>query len=170
MAGTLKVLDLATRRTHTLRRHADSPAWGPRRIAFSVVTRRRDGQSIRNVATIRPDGKGLRRLTHIHSTALFFGLQPAAWSANGRRLLTTTAGGDGYWLNTYGVDAVHGGARLIAPHVEATGFSRDGRYIIGQNGDTECCGFTHTDVVRVPWTGGPPQVLIHHAMFASFAG
>ncbi|HEY7455154.1 MAG TPA: hypothetical protein VH683_11335 [Thermoleophilaceae bacterium] len=169
-AGALKVLDIATGMTATLRRRvAAGVVFGPERIAFSTVTRR-GRRRIYNVASVLPDGTELRRLTHIRSTRLFFGLLPQAFSADGERLLTSTVGNEGYWLNTYGVDAVHGGARLIARHVEPTAFSRDGRFIIGQTGDAECCGYRFTDVVRVPWRGGGKRVLIRHAMGASYSG
>jgi hypothetical protein len=168
--GTLKVLDLAARTTTTLRRHVDGVVWGPRAIAFGMLTRRR-GEVVSDIARIEPEGTGFRRLTRIRPTQIYFGLSPSAWSADGRRLLTSVRGIDGYWRNTYGVDAVDGGARLIARGVEPTAFSRDGRFIIGQTGDVECCGFRHSDIVRVPWKrGGKQRVLIRHAMNASYSG
>jgi hypothetical protein len=168
-SGTLKVRDLATHATRTLRRHASAPAWGPRAIAFAVITKRH-GQTLWNVASIRPNGRHFRRLTHIHPTPLYFGLVPIAWSANGRRLATNVRGSEGYWLNAYGVDAVHGGARLIARHVQVSAFSRNGRYLIGQTGDAECCGFQYTNVVRVAWRTGKRDLLVRHAMNASSNG
>ncbi len=165
----LKVLDLATRTTTTLRRHADSPVWGPHKIAFGA-TQVRHGQTIWNVATIRPDGTGFRQLTHIRPTSVYFGLAPAAWSANGRRLATDTRAADGYWFTTYVVDAVHGGARLLFRGLTNTTISRDGRWIIGQTGDPECCGFQHSDIARVPWRGGKKHVLVRHAMNVSANG
>jgi Tol biopolymer transport system component len=167
--GALKVIDLATRTARTLRRGVTSPLWGPRAIAISVV-KRRPRFDLLDVATVQPDGTHFRQLTRIRSTSIFFGLRPLAWSADGARLLASVNGADGYWLNTYGIDAVRGGARLIARHVEPTALSRDGRYIIGQNGDAECCGYQHTDIVRIPWKGGKPRVLLRHAMSASYSG
>jgi Tol biopolymer transport system component len=167
--GTLAVTDLATHARTTLRRHAVAPAWGPRLIAFGA-TSRRGSQTIWNVATIRPDGTHLRRLTRIHPTRQYFGLVPRAWSANGRRLATATRGADGYWLTTYVVDAARGGARLLIRGLTNTTISRNGRWIIGQTGDAECCGFQYTDVVRVPWRGGKPRILVRHAMAASSNG
>jgi Tol biopolymer transport system component len=167
--GALKIMDLATHATRTLRRHAGRPVWGQRAIAFGVSSRRH-GRTLWNIATVRPNGTHLKRLTHIHPTLLYFGLVPIAWSANGRRLATNVIGSEGYWLNAYGVDALHGGARLIAGHVIETGFSRDGRYIIGQTGDAECCGFQYTNVVRIAWRTGKRKVLVRHAMNASYNG
>ncbi len=163
----LKIVDLATHATTTLRRHAESPVWGRHGIAFGT-THKRGGQTIWNVATMRPNGTHFRQLTHIHPTQLYFGLVPAAWSANGRRLATDTVGSDGYWNTPYVVDAVRGGARLLLHgNLQQTTISRNGRWIIGQTGDAECCGFQYTDVVRVPWRGGKKQVLVRHAMFVS---
>jgi hypothetical protein len=167
--GALKVLDLATGVTTTLREHAIDPVWGPRAIAFATRTRRR-GRFGSDVATIRPDGTRYRRLTRVRRTRIFLGLTPMEWSTDGRRLLTDVVGLDGYWLNTYGVDAVRGGARLIARGVMPTAFSRDGSHIIGQNGDISTTGFRRAKIVRVPWRGGKPRVLLRRAMFASYSG
>jgi WD40 repeat protein len=168
-SGALKVVDLAAHTTRTLRRHAASPVWGPKAIAFST-THQRHGQTIWNVATIRPDGTHFRQLTHVHPTNFYFGLTPAAWSANGRRLATATMAADGYWFNTYVVDAARGGARLLFRGLTNTTISRNGRWIIGQTGDPECCGFQYSDVARVPWRGGKKRLLVRHAMSVSSNG
>jgi hypothetical protein len=167
--GALNVLDLATGATRTLRHHAAAPVWGPRAIAFGV-THKRHGQTIWNVARIRPDGTRFKQLTHVHPTQRYFGLTPAAFSANGRRLATNTMGADGYWFTTYVVDAVHGGARLLFHGLTNTTISRNGRWIIGQTGDPECCGFQYSDIARVPWRGGKKHVLVRHAMSVSANG
>jgi hypothetical protein len=146
-----------------------APVWGPRAIAFGA-TGHRGRQTIWNVATIRADGTHFRRLTHIHPTRLYFGLVPIDWSANGRRLATHTNGADGYWFHTYVVDAIHGGARLLTDRLEASAISRNGRWIIGQTGDPECCGFAYSNIVRVPWRHGRQRVLVRHAMYASSNG
>jgi WD40 repeat protein len=163
----IRIVDLATHKTTTLRRHADAPVWGKHGIAFAT-THKDHGQTIWDVATIRPNGTHFRQLTHVTPTPLYFGLVPAAWSANGKRLATDTQGSDGYWNTPYVVDAVHGGARLLYHgNLQQTTISHDGRWIIGQTGDAECCGFQYTDIVRVPWDGGEKQVLVRHAMFVS---
>jgi len=167
--GALKVLDLATGATRTVARHATAPNWGPKAIAFATRSRRR-GRFVADIATVWPDGSRRRRLTRIRPTMSFFGLRPLAWSADGRRILTDVVGSDGLWLNTYGVDAVHGGARLIARGIMPTALSRDGRHIIGQNGDVSTTGFRYVKIVRVPWKGGKRRVLLRHAMGASYSG
>jgi hypothetical protein len=128
------------------------------------------GQFIWNVATIRPNGTHFRQLTQVQPTNQYFGLSPVAWSRNGERLATRTDGADGYWFHTYVVDVVHGGARLLFTGLTDTTISRDGRWIIGQTGDPECCGFQLSDVARVPWDGGDKQVLVRHAMNVSSNG
>jgi WD40 repeat protein len=163
----IKIVDLATHKATTLRTHANAPVWGKHALAFAT-THKDHGQTIWDVATIRPNGTHFRQLTHVERTDVYFGLVPAAWSANGKRLATDTQGADGYWNTTYVVDAVHGGARLLYHgNLQRTTISHDGRWIIGQTGDAECCGFQYTDVVRVPWDGGAKQVLVRHAMSVS---
>lgn len=169
LGGPLKVLDLATDATQTLVDDAAKPIWGATGIVFSTVRPGRHADAL-NIASINEDGSGFRQLTRVKTGKTFFGLYPIAISAEGTRLVSGVSGADGEWLNTWGVDLVHGGARLIAPRVEATAISRDGRYVIGQTGDIECCGFKYTDIVRIPWSGGGRRTLLRHAMSASFNG
>ena len=172
--GRLRVVDLATGATRTLRAGAEDPVWGTAGIAFSTISRAKRqihsiGNSVWNVARINPDGSAYRQLTQVKPDERFFGLTPVGWSRDGTRIASGVMGADGEWLNTWVVDAVHGGAKLLAGRVEATAVSSDGRYVIGQTGDPECCGFRYTDIVRLPWTPtrGKPHVLVHHAMLAS---
>jgi hypothetical protein len=51
-----------------------------------------------------------------------------------------------------------------------TAISRDGRFVVGQTGDPECCGFKYSKIARVAWGGGKKYVLLPHAMAASFNG
>jgi hypothetical protein len=90
---------------------------------------------------------------------------------DGTRLLGGVVGQDAWTgRESYAIDPLHGGLRLIAHSVMPSALSRDGRYAIGQTGDPECCGFAHSNIVRVPWTGGTKHVLLPHAMVASFNG
>jgi hypothetical protein len=103
-----------------------------------------------NVALIQPDGTGFRQI---------------------RRLLGGVVGQDAWTAReSYAIDPVRGGFRLIAHRVMPSALSRDGRYVIGQTGDPECCGYKYSNVVRVPWAGGKKRVLLRHAMLASFSG
>jgi hypothetical protein len=171
VAGSLKVVDLATRSVTTLRDAVTQPVWGPAAIAFSTVVSR-PRYDVLNVALIQPDGSGFRRLTHLRVTLRIFGVFPVAWSADGKRLLGGVVGQDAWtWRESYAIDPVKGGSRLIAHSVAPSALSRDGRYVVGQTGDPECCGYKYSNIVCVPWTrGGKRNVLIPHAMVASFNG
>jgi hypothetical protein len=170
VAGTLKVVDLATGSVKALRGAATRPVWGPAAIAFSTVVSR-PHYDVLNVALIRPDGTGFRQITHIRARPVIFGVFPVAWSADGRRLLGGVVGEDAWTAReSYAIDPVRGGFRLIAHSVMPSALSRDGRYVIGQTGDPECCGYKYSNIVRVPWAGGKKQVLLRHAMIASFNG
>jgi hypothetical protein len=124
-----------------------------------------------NVAVIQPDGSGFRQLTHLRPIIYRFALFPVAWSADGTRLLGGIDGLDAWTAReSYAIDPIHGGFRLIAHSVMPTALSRDGRYVVGQTGDPECCGFKYSNIVRVPWSDGTKHVLLRHAMVASFNG
>jgi hypothetical protein len=145
--------------------------WGPSAIAFSVVSSR-PRYDVLNVALIQPDGSGLRQITHIHATLRIFAVFPVAFSSDGTRLLGGVYGQDAWTAReSYAIDPIHGGFRLIAHAVMPSAFSKDGKYVIGQSGDPECCGYKYSNIVRVPWArGGKRRVLIRHAMVASYNG
>ncbi len=165
--GTLKVVDLATRAKTTLRRRAAAPVWGPRAIAFSTVKPRDQYLSTFNVAVMKPDGTGFRQLTRFRPNFLQSGLTPAAWSANGRRLLAALGGQDTFMA--YAVDPRRGGARRIHAFVTPSALSRDGRFVIGGD-NTEGSDPDRSNVVRVPWSGGKARVLLRRSASPSFNG
>jgi Tol biopolymer transport system component len=167
----LNVIDLATRAVETLRSGGVSaPAWGPTEIAFATLKPRGRNFTF-NVAVVQPDGSGFRQLTMFRPDAQLFGPTPVAWSADGKRLLAGIEGRDA-WVarESYAVDPIRGGVRLIAHSVSPSALSRDGRYVIGQTGDAETTGLAGSDVVRVPWAGGRRRVLLRQAVEASFNG
>jgi len=167
----LKVVDLATRRATTIRTGgAASPAWGPDAIAFNVL-KPLGLNYIHNVAIVQPDGSGYRQVTTFRPTAELFGPTPAAWSADGKRLLAGMAGRDA-WVGreSYAVDPVRGNVRLIAHSVAPDALSRDGRYVIGHTGDAATTGLAGSNVVRVPWGGGAKRILLRQAVAPSFNG
>ena len=168
--SALKVIDLATRAVRMVRAGGvASPAWGPTEIAFAVLKPRGRTFTL-DTAVIKPDGSGFRRLTRFRPTQELFGPHPVAWSADGTRLLAGMIGLDAWTYNlSYAVDASRGGSRLIANGVHPTALSRDGRYLIGQTWG-EGTRRASSTVVRVPWTGGKPQVLLRQAVFPSFNG
>jgi len=166
--GALKVVDLATRVTRTLRQRAAAPVWGPRTIAFSVVKRRDRYTRILDVAVVRPDGSGFRRLTRFRPRFFQSGLSPVAWSANGRRLLAALGGQDTF--EAYAVDPRRGGARRIRSFVTPAALSRNGRFVIGGDNTEASYDEARSNIVRVPWAGGKPRVLIRRAGSPSFNG
>jgi DNA-binding beta-propeller fold protein YncE len=159
--GALKLIDLATRATTTVRGSgAFAPVWGPTAIAFSTVTPRGRNYTF-NVALVQPNGSGFRQLTHFRPTTELYGPYPVAWSADGKRLLGGIAGLDAWtFRESYAIDPIRGGSRLIAHSVAPSAFSRDGRFVIGQTGDAETSGLYGSNVVRVPWVGGQKHVLL----------
>ena len=162
IGGTLQVIDLASRTIRTLADRVGQFAWGPSEIAFSTLSS--NSYRFANLAAIKPDGTGLRRLTHV-APRKTSGFSPVAWSDDGRRLLA------GYYREgipiTYAIDAVHGGARVLARRVAPAALSHDGRVVIGETGNPFCCTNDPINVVRLPWTGGKPHILIKKAFGAS---
>lgn len=169
--STLNVVDLATRTVKTIRSGGVvSPAWGPTEIAFATLKPRGRYFTL-DVAAVRPDGSGFRVLTHFRPTADLHGPVPVAWSADGKRLLAGILGRDAWTAReSYAVDPIRGGLRLIAHMVSPSVLTLDGRYVIGQTGDAESTGLAGSNVVRVPWAGGKQRILLRQAVDPSFNG
>jgi hypothetical protein len=166
----LKVMDLTTH-TITIAQSsaASSPVWGPDAIAFATLKPRGRNYTF-DVAVVQPDGSGFRRLTNFRPDAELFGPAPVAWSADGKRLLAGMRGLDAWTYNeSYAVDAVRGSVRLLAHGVSPSALSRDGRYLIGQTW-AEGTQRATSNVVRVPWGGGPKRILLRQAVEPSFSG
>ncbi len=162
VGGTLQVVDLATRAVRTLAEHASQPLWGPRGIAFSTLSF--NSYRFANLSLIQPDGSGFRRLTHV-APRKASGWFAVDWSGDGRRLLASYH--NQVTPISYAIDAVNGGARVIARRVDPRALSRDGRTVIGGTGNPFCCSADPINVVRVPWNGGKPHILIRKAFDAS---
>ena len=130
-SGMLKLIDLGTRATTTVRGGAAAPVWGPSAIAFSTVKPRVNGYPVQQVAVIQPDGSGFRQLSNIRPSFLQAGLVPIAWSADGKRLLAGQGGQDTW--QAYAVDPIRGGAREISFNVTPSALTPDGRFVIGDS-------------------------------------
>jgi hypothetical protein len=102
-------------------RNGYRPDWSSRnRIAF-VRSRDQNIPSPQNVFSIRPDGAGLRRLTHDGCST-----EPS-WSPDGRRLLFTRfCRGE---FGTYVMNADGTEKRLVVPRGDAAVWSPDGQRI-----------------------------------------
>jgi hypothetical protein len=171
--GSLRVMDLAARAVRTLRSgNLASPAWGPDTIAFGALKPRGFGTfTTSNVALIQPDGSGFRKVTDFRPDAELFGPSPVVWSVDGKRLLAGMTGRDA-WVarESYAVDPIRGGVRLIAHQVSPSVLTRDGRYVIGHTGDEATSGLDRSNVVRVPWGGGAKRILLRQAVEPSLGG
>jgi hypothetical protein len=100
------------------------------------------------------DGSDQHQLTHTHA-----GIYPAAWSADGRRMLAAYPATNNGKL--YAVDVEAGTARPLTPFVGdlyAQGISRDGRTVLAAIGCGEVLS-PHGLVETIPFSGGPPTVI-----------
>jgi WD40 repeat protein len=139
-----------------------SPLWGPGGIAYERSGPDSCADCRGDVWVMDPDGSDQRRLTHTDA-----GISPAAWSANGRRLLAAYPATHNGKL--YAVDAISGTARPLTPFVGdlyAQGLSRDGHTVLAAIG----CGGTASPygvVETIPFAGGAPTVIVRGPCRAS---
>lgn len=138
--------------------HSTSPLWGPGGIAFERYMPNGHG----DVWLVNADGSDLRPLTHTHA-----GIYPAAWSADGTRLLAAYPATNNGRL--YAVDVASGRAHPLTRFVGdlgPDGLSRDGRTVLASIG----CGELATlygVVETIPFAGGRPTVIVHGPCAAS---
>ncbi len=143
-----------------------APVWGPNDIVFARTTSR--GQAIAPINqlwSIDPNGTALKQLTHMKVDPLASGLEPLAFSANGKRLLCGFSGTDqsSSWAVTLGAKTVVP-RQLLSEFSVPDGISRDGSEVLltkGFEGEP-------TSVVSAPWDGGKPTVLAPHGANASW--
>jgi WD40 repeat protein len=156
----LYVYDERSGRTRRLTRDHVSlqPLWGPESIAFARIDSARG-----DVWLVDAYGRGLRRLTHTRA-----GIVPAAWSADGRRLLAANPATHNGRL--WAVEVPSGRARDLTGWVAdlfAQGLSRDGTTIlaaIGCGALVEPVGIVET----LPFSGGKPRVIVRGPCRASW--
>jgi dipeptidyl aminopeptidase/acylaminoacyl peptidase len=144
------------------------PLWGPRkRIVFVKLlgAQRRRYQPKNELFLMRPDGTGVRRLTHTRVGQLLQGLTPTQFSASGRRLLCEFVGQD----TSYAVEvnAITGAHRTVRGarrrNLVGSALSTDGRTVLGFTDGVEP-GPKH-DIVTIPYRGGRSRVLVRNALF-----
>ena len=137
------------------------PLWGPGGIAFE-----RFGPSPcchGDVWLMNATGGDARQLTHTHA-----GIYPAAWSADGSRMLAAYPPTNNGKL--YAVNVATGRAHVLTPFVgdlNAEGLSRNGKTVLAAIG----CGelLTIRGIVEtIPFSGGPPTTLVRGPCRASW--
>ena len=147
--------------------HPDlSPLWGPQSVVFSRMRKppRKYDAWKQDLWVISPSDPQPRRLTFQKPPFLLFGLSPVSWSADGSRLLAQFGGQDTEYAQT--VDPLTGKVRTIghlSDGIVGSELSRDGTTILATRGEFEE-PTQRTDVVTVPYGGGTPHVLVHHAL------
>jgi hypothetical protein len=142
------------------------PVWGPNYIVFvRTSSRGKVIAPINQLWSIDPNGTGLKQLTHMKVDPLASGLEPLAFSANGKHLLCGFSGTDqsSSWAVTLGGKTIVL-RQLLNEFSVPDGISRDGSEVLLTKGfDGE-----PTSVVSAPWGGGNPTVLAPHGTNASW--
>jgi Tol biopolymer transport system component len=136
-------------------RRSGYPLWGPGGIAFERFGRDRCANCHGDVWVMNASGDDAHQLTHTHA-----GIYPAAWSANGRRLLAAYPATHNGKL--YAVDVESGTARALTRFVGdlfAQGLSRDGRTVLAAIGCGGAAG-PYGLVETIPFAGGQPTVIV----------
>ena len=159
--GDLELFDVRTGHTRKLTSDHRSllPVWGPDGIAFARFRSGAHG----DVWLLDPHTRKLRRLTHTDA-----GIEPAAWSADGRRLLAANPATHNGRL--WAVDVRTGRARDLTGWVGdlfSQGLSRDGKTILAAIG----CGGTISPfgvVETLPFGGGRAHVIVRGPCRASW--
>jgi Lipoprotein LpqB beta-propeller domain len=158
----------AVRLTHD--GHSMSPLWGRNWIVFVRESPGTQADPIPklNLYLIRPNGTGLRRLTHAPIGKPMFGFTPIAWSANGRRLIAEFAGPGISYVVT--VDPRTGAVCRVGQHpaggvIRGAALSREGTTILGvQEGARGV-----ENLVTLPYRGGKAHVLARNAVGPSWS-
>jgi hypothetical protein len=166
-------IDIGHRDRLTSDHRSLDPLWDPREeIVFvkQLGAKKRKYGPKNELFKMNPAGGMVGRLTHSKVPPLAQGLYPTATSANGVRLLAQFEGQDLSYAVT--VDEEHGGQRPLVKATEqgviGIAVSPNGKYVIGTTGGFDP-GSRH-NVVKVPWKGGRPRVLVRNAFEASVSG
>jgi len=133
---------------------SEFPLWGPGGIAFERYGSDRCMNCRGDVWLMNANGGDARQVTHTRA-----GIYPAAWSANGQRILAAYPATNNGKL--YAVDVASGATRPLTRFVgdlNAQGLSRNGRTVLAAIG----CGETMSPygiVETIPFRGGHPTVI-----------
>jgi Tol biopolymer transport system component len=151
--GDLYVYTISTRTTRRITHdHTSSdPSWGPSWIAYNRGGFNHAG----DIWLIHGDGARVHRLTHTSA-----GIYPAAWSADGTRLLAANPAVHNGRL--WAVALRRGRTRALTGWIGdlyAQGLSRDGNTVLAAIG---CGGRVSPDgtIETLPFSGGTPKVIV----------
>lgn len=145
------------------------PLWGPSRIAYTHERLRRADAPVYQLRVMRPDGSGVRQLTHLRIPRLLSGLTATAWSADGSRLLAEYGGQD--TSEAWTVDVASGRARDLTGRFDGVigaNLSADGSTVLVQRGYFD--DPKHQSVATIPFTGGRATILVRHGSEPSWGG
>jgi Tol biopolymer transport system component len=145
------------------------PLWGTSRIAYTHERLRRADAPVYQLRVMRPDGSGVRQLTHLRVPRLLSGLTATAWSADGSRLLAEYGGQD--TSEAWTVDVASGRARDLTGRFDGVigaNLSPDGSTVLVQRGYFD--DPRHQSVATIPFTGGRATVLVRHGSEPSWGG
>jgi Tol biopolymer transport system component len=145
------------------------PVWGPTRIAFSHERLRRNDAPVYQLRVMRPDGSGVRQLTHLRIPRLLSGLTATAWSADGARLLAEYGGQD--TSEAWAVDVASGRAHDLTGSFDSVigaSLSADGTTVLVQRGYFD--DPRRQSIATIPFRGGRPTLLVRHGSAPSWGG
>lgn len=167
----ITVIDVDGSRAHAITHDGRSlyPVWGPTRIAFTHERLRRNDAPVYQLRVMRPDGGGVRRLTHLRVPRLLSGLTATAWSDDGSRLLAEYGGQD--TSEAWTVDVASGRARDLTGRFDGVigaDLSADGRTVLVQRGYFD--DPRHQSIAAIPFRGGRASVLVRHGSEPSWGG
>jgi Tol biopolymer transport system component len=172
--GALHRYTLATGASVALT-HGDGarlPLWGPdHQIVFSKEIGTKRGSPPRfDLFLINEDGGGVRQLTHTSFPPLSEGLEPTAWTPDGKQVLAQFGGqGTSYAV---AVNAATGAERPLVKGLTwgfyGSALSPDGKTVLGPLGSVP--NDPHAKVATVPFAGGRPKVLVTDASEPSWGG
>jgi hypothetical protein len=145
------------------------PIWGPTQIAFTHERLRRNDAPVYQLRVMRPDGGGVRQLTHLRIPRLLSGLTATAWSADGSRLLAEYGGQD--TSEAWAVDVASGRAHDLTGRFDGVigaDLSADGTTVLVQRGYFD--DPRHQSIATIPFAGGSATVLVRRGSAPSWGG